>query len=71
MREDIIWADASKGPAMLIDGDKSIKCETLHEAVIEWDHLPEPRKSLATIEVEGDRVYSAAEIDRLHYRPSA
>jgi hypothetical protein len=70
MSLDIIWADASKGPAMLIDGDKSTKCETLHEAVIEWDHLPEPRKSAATIEVEGDRVYSAAEIDRLHYKPT-
>jgi hypothetical protein len=55
---------------MLIDGDKSTKCETLHDAVIEWDHLPEPQKSAATIKVEGNRVYSAAEIDRLHYKPT-
>ena len=64
--EDKIYVDANQ-PATLIDGDKSIDCLTLGEAVIALDHLPEPRKSAATIKV-GDRVYTAAEIDRLHHR---
>jgi hypothetical protein len=60
-----IWADGNEGPATLIDGDKSTDCLTLGGAVIARDHLPEPRKSAATIKV-GSRVYTAAEIDRLH-----
>jgi hypothetical protein len=66
--EDKIYVDANQ-PATLIDGDKSIDCLTLGEAVIALDHLPEPRKSAATIKV-GDRVYTAAEIDRLHHKPT-
>ena len=62
--EDKLYADESQ-PATLIDGDKSIECLTLGEAVIARDHLPELRKSAATIKV-GPRVCAAAEIDRLH-----
>jgi hypothetical protein len=64
--KDKIFVDGNQ-PATLIDGDKSIECLTLGEAVIALDHLPEPQKSAATIKV-GDRVFAAAEIDRLHHR---
>jgi len=66
--EDKIYVDARQA-ATLIDGDKSIDCLTVGEAVIALDHLPEPRKSASTIKV-GDRVYTADEIDRLHHRQS-
>ena len=64
--EDKIYADASQ-PATLIDGGESIDCPTLGEAVIALDHLPADRQSAAMIKV-GDRVFTAAEIDRLHHR---
>jgi hypothetical protein len=66
--EDKVWADAGQ-PATLIDGDKSTECLTLGEAVIARAHLPEPRKSAATIEC-GGRIFAAAEIDRLHHKPT-
>jgi hypothetical protein len=59
--EDKIYVDASQ-PATLIDGDKSIECPTLGEAVVALDHLPEPRQSAATIKI-GGRVFTASEID--------
>jgi hypothetical protein len=65
--EDKIWTDGN-APATLIDGDKSTDFYTLGEAVIAWAHLPEPRKSAATIK-SGSRVFVAAEIDRLHHKP--
>jgi hypothetical protein len=46
-QKDKIYIDARQ-PATLIDGDKSIDCSTLGEAVIAYDNLPEPRKSAAT-----------------------
>jgi hypothetical protein len=64
--EEKIYADASQ-PATLVDGDKSIDCPTLGDAVVALDHLPEVRKSAALIKV-GDRVFTASEIDRLHHR---
>ena len=64
---DKIYIDARQ-PATLMDGDKSMDCYTLGEAVIAYDNLPEPRKSAATIKC-GGRVFTAAEIDRLHHRP--
>ena len=65
-KEDKIYADASQ-PATLIDGDVTIDCPTLGDAVVALDNLPEPRKSAAIIKV-GDRIFTAAEIDRLHHR---
>jgi hypothetical protein len=65
--EGKIWADGN-APATLIDGDKSTDFYTLGEAVIARDHLPEPRKSTATIRSSG-RIFIAAEIDRLHHKP--
>ena len=62
--KDKIYADASQ-PATLIDGNILIDYQTLGDAVVALDNLPEPRKSVATIKVK-DRV--ASEIDRLHHR---
>ena len=64
--KDKIYADASQ-PATLIDGDKSIDCPTLGEAVVALDNLPADRQSAATIKVK-DRVFTTSEIDRLHHR---
>ena len=64
--KDKIYADASQ-PATLIDGNVSIDYRTLGEAVVALDNLPTDRQSAATIKV-GDRVFTAAEIDRLHHR---
>ena len=61
-----IYADVSQ-PATLIDGDNSIDCPTLGEAVVALDHLPADSHSTAMIKV-GDRIFSAAEVDRLHHR---
>ena len=61
-----IYADVSQ-PATLIDGDNSIDCPTLGEAVVALDHLPADRQSTAMIKVK-DRVFTASEIDRLHHR---
>jgi hypothetical protein len=64
--KDKLYADAGQ-PATLIDGDKSIDCPTLGEAVVALDNLPADRQSTAMIKV-GDRVFTSAEIDRLHHR---
>ena len=64
--KDKIYADASQ-PATLIDGNILIDYQTLGDAVVALDNLPEPRKSVATIKVK-DRVSTASEIDRLHHR---
>jgi hypothetical protein len=67
--EDKIYIDARQ-PATLIDGGQSIDCSTLGEAVRAYDNLPEARKSAATIKC-GARVFTGAEIDRLHHRPKS
>ena len=64
--KDKIYADASQ-PATLIDGDNSIDCPTLGEAVVVLDNLPADRQSAAMIKVK-DRIFTAAEVDRLHHR---
>jgi hypothetical protein len=61
-----IYADATQ-PATLIDGDNSIDCPTLGEAVVALDNLPADRQSAAMIKVK-DRIFTAAEVDRLHHR---
>ena len=66
--KDKIYADASQ-PATLIDGDKSIDCPTLGEAVVALDNLPADRQSAAMIKIK-DRIFTAAEVDRLHHRKS-
>jgi hypothetical protein len=66
--DDKIHVDGNQ-PATLLDGDKSIDCFTLGEAVIARDRLPEPRKSAAKIKY-GDHIFTAAQIDRLHHKPT-
>jgi hypothetical protein len=66
--DEKLYVDASTSPAALIDQDKTMRCPTLGEAVMEWHRLPADRKAAATIKVSG-KVYTADEIDRMHYGP--
>lgn len=63
-----LYVDASAPRAALIDQDRTVPCPTLGEAVMEWHRLPQDRKAAATIRVAG-KVYTAGEIDRMHYGP--
>jgi hypothetical protein len=65
-----LYVDAGTPRAALIDQDKTIQCVTLGEAVMEWHRLPADRKAAATIKVFGT-VYTAGEIDRMHYGPKS
>jgi hypothetical protein len=60
-----IVIDASQR-ATLVDGDRSVNCLTLLEAVVARDNLPRSRRSAAKIRC-GGRVFTALEIDRLHF----
>ena len=44
---------------------------TLQEAVLAWGRLPPEQKIRATVKVIGGPVYTAHEIDRLHYNPKS
>jgi hypothetical protein len=64
-----IYVDAAQ-PATLNDGaGKLTDCATLQEAVLAWHALPSARKIRATVKVIGGPVYTAHQIDRLHYGP--
>jgi hypothetical protein len=64
-----IYVDAEQ-PATLNDGaGKQTDCATLHEAVLAWRALPSAQKIRATVKVIGGPVYTAHQIDRLHYGP--
>jgi hypothetical protein len=63
--EHKIYVDANQ-PATLIDGDNSVNCYTLGEAITAHDNLPDDRKSAAKIRC-GDRVFTSDEIDRLYH----
>ena len=66
-----IYVDAEQ-PATLNDGaGKQTDCATLHEAVLAWRALPSAQKIRATVKVIGGPVYTAHQIDRLHYGPKA
>ena len=57
-------------PATLNDGaGKLTDCATLQEAVLAWHALPSAQKIRATVKVIGGPVYTAHQIDRLHYGP--
>ena len=45
----------------------STDCATLQEAVLAWQKLAPEQKIRATVGVIGGRVYTAQEIERLHY----
>ncbi len=64
-----IYVDASR-PATLNNGAGALTdCSTLQETVIAWRKLAPDQKIRATIKVIGGRVYTAHEIERLHYGP--
>jgi hypothetical protein len=48
---------------------KLTDCATLLEAVLAWRALPSTQKIRATVKVIGGPVYTAHQIDRLHYGP--
>ena len=65
----IIYVEAGQ-PATLNDGaGKLTDCATLQEAVLAWHALPSAQKIRATVKVIGGPVYTAHQIDRLHYGP--
>jgi hypothetical protein len=64
-----IYVDAAQ-PATLNDGaGKLTDYGTLQEAVLAWRALPSTQKIRATVKVIGGPVYTAHQIDRLHYGP--
>jgi hypothetical protein len=64
-----IYVDAAR-PATLNDGaGKQTDCATLREAVLAWHALPSEQKIRATVKMIGGPVYTAHQIDRLHYGP--
>ena len=69
MNDSRIYVDAGQ-PATLNDGaGKLIDCATLQEAALAWHALPSAQKIRATVKVIGGPVYTAHQIDRLHYGP--
>ena len=65
-----INVDADR-PATLNNGAGVLTdCATLRDAVMAWRWLPLEQKMLATVKLIGGRVYSAQEIERLHYGPN-
>ena len=63
-----IHVDASR-PATFNNGAGALTdCATLQEAVA-WQRLAPEQKIRATVKVIGGPVYTAHEIDRLHYGP--
>jgi hypothetical protein len=64
-----IYVDASR-PATFNNGAGALTdCATLQEAVLAWQRLAPEQKIRATVKVIGGPVYTAHEIDRLHYGP--
>ena len=65
----IIYVDANR-PATLNNGAGVLTdCATLQEAVLAWQRLAPEQKIRATVKVIGGPVYTAKEIERLHYGP--
>ena len=70
MGDDKIYVDGSR-PATLNNGGTLDDCPTLQEAVMAWHRLPPEQRKRATIRVMGGPLYTAAEIERLHYSRDA
>ena len=68
MSDDKIYVDPGR-PATLNNGGALDDCPTLQEAVMAWHRLSPEQKKRATIRVMGGPLYTAAEIERLHYGP--
>jgi hypothetical protein len=58
-------------PATLRYAGHLVRCPTLQEAVIAWNHLAPAQKKIATIMVDGGRLYWGDVIDRLHHRSTS
>jgi hypothetical protein len=54
-------------PATLRYAGRLVRCPTLQEAVIAWNHLSPAQKKIATIKVESGRLYWGDIVDRLHH----
>jgi hypothetical protein len=67
---DKLYVDAATPSAALIDQGERMECPTLGEAVMAWHRLSEGRKAAAIIWVSG-KVYTAEQIDRMHYGPKS
>ena len=64
-----IYVDGGR-PATLNNGAGVLSdCATLQEAVLAWQRLAPGQKIRATVKVIGGPVYTAQEIERLHYGP--
>jgi len=64
-----IFVDPTR-PATLNDGVGSqTDFATLEAAIVAWRALPSAQKIRATVKVIGGPVYTAHQIDRLHYGP--
>ena len=64
-----IYVDANQ-PATFNNGAGALThCATLREAVLAWHRLAPEQKIRATVKVIGGPVYTAKEIERLHYGP--
>ncbi len=64
-----IYIDAGQ-PATFNNGaGVQTDCATLREAVLAWHRLAPEQKIRATVKVIGGPVYTAHEIERLHYEP--
>ena len=66
MNDEKIYVDASR-PATLNNGGSLDDCPTLEEAVMAWHRLPPEQRKRATIRVMGGPLYTATEIERLHF----
>jgi hypothetical protein len=68
--KDRIYIDDSL-PATLRYYGRTVRCTTLHEAIIAWRQLPHDVRNDATIKVEvaGGDIYQASDIERLCRRP--
>jgi hypothetical protein len=64
-----IYVDAGRPATLNKRAGVLTDCATLQEAVLGWQSLPPVQKIRATVKVIGGPVYSAHEIDRLHYGP--
>ena len=62
-----IYVDAGQPTTLNDGGGKLTDCATLQEAVLAWHALPSAQKIRATVKVIGGPVYTAHQIDRLHY----
>jgi hypothetical protein len=64
-----IYADGTR-PATLNDGvGTQTDFATLADAVVAWRSLPSAAKIRATVKLIGGPVYTAQQINRLHYAP--